>query len=337
MKPLTSMTLAELRKIAAEHSVPGRSKLRKAALIKAIEEARAAGPGVASKMPSAAPAKAARPVAAGVGTAGSKPAQVSASRSAAAASAAQTSPSPQAPTKPSPKSAGSHTPDPSPLPKRHPFEHSAPSLTPLDLGGIPIGYDRDHLELKVQSPDTLFCYWSLHTHDAAVMDDGRAHIRLFDVTGGATHELRSVAVEPSAGRWFIHELAPDREYRVEFGVLRDDGFRPRLSSAAVRTPPIAHSRIDDVALVTLAFRDDDRPAPAEIPTPIFHPPAAPSADLRSVAGLRPFAPGPNAGASEWDHGDAVGGGEGSPLEVVPASSSEAPNAYASWGSHSLGA
>jgi hypothetical protein len=319
MKILSEMTLVELRKIAAGLKVPGRSKLRKVALIAAIEAARTTD-GAAVSAAALAPK-----------TAKVLPSTAVSQDTAAVAAAVEEAPGTD---EDMPKEVASEA---SPLPKRHPFADSAPSLEPLLLGGIPIGYDRDHLEIKVQSPDTLFCYWSMHSHDSRLMESGRAQIRLFDVTGAEHDLIRTEAVEPSAGRWFLRGLTPDREYRVEFGVADGDDFTSHLTSNAARTPPLAASRIEDVALVTLAFRDDDRPAPAEIPPPLFHTPSATSADLRSVAGLRPFAPGKDAGASEWDHGVAVGTSEGQPLELKPAPASGHPDSYESWGSHSLGA
>lgn len=316
MKPLAALTLVQLRKIAAELAVPGRSKLRKAALIAAIEDARAA----------AAPAEWTPRPAAELTAADGIPTPAAAAATAATEDAVVVdAASDVAPAEPSKEA---------PLPKRHPFEDAAPTLEPLLLGGIPIGYDRDHLELKVQSPHTVFCYWSLREYDDHVMS-GRARVRLFDVTSGTRVHVRTEPVDPSAGRWFIHDLAPDRAWVVDFGVDLEDGFEVRLESKAVRTPPLAVSRIDDVALVTLSFRDDGRPAPAPV-IPVVAPGVI-SADLRTVAGLRPFEPSAGDGASEWDHGAAVRGAEGIAVVPTEAPATGSPSPEPSWGSHTLGA
>ena len=353
MSKIAGMTLTELRKIAADLDISGRTKLRKAELVEAIEAARASRAEPAKPTAVAKPIAAARPTAAAKHTgAAAKPTADAKSTRAARPTGAAT---PKAAAKPTlaaakpaagaqvaaaaPENADPHTAvEASPLPKRHPFEDAPPVLELLELGGIPIGYDRDHLELKVQGPDALFCYWSMHTHDPSVMDGGRAQIRLFDVTGGGHGLVRTESVEPTAGRWFIHDLAPDRDYMVEFGAARDSGFHVRLTSRVATTPPLTPSRIEDVALVTLTFRSDDldRPAPAEVPRIAFQAPPRAS-DLRTVAGLRPFVPSPGDGASEWDHGDAVRTATGAPVVAIASPESGHAQADSSWGSHTLGA
>jgi hypothetical protein len=188
------------------------------------------------------------------------------------------------------------------FPKRHPFEDAAPSLPPLELGGIPIGYDREHLELKVQGPQTLFCYWSFRDDKG-----GDAQLSVYDVTDGQRNLVRSVQVDVSAGRWFIHDVGPDRAYVV---TLELNAGGAVLKSTVSHTPPLTPSRVDDVAFVTLRLRGEDS---AEGPHVIV--------DLRSIIALRPFVPPEDAYASEVEHGEVTQFSAGEPVVAGPAPAS----------------
>lgn len=145
-----------------------------------------------------------------------------------------------------------------PPPARHPYEGIPPLLPPLELGGIPVGYDRDHLGLMVQSPTAMFCYWSLRQHEADLVDAWHVELHIFDVTDHHPALIRRERVDPRAGRWFLHNLTPDRRYRAALGAVHYGDFQPRLQSADATTPPDRPSRVLDTSFVTISLQEPQR-------------------------------------------------------------------------------
>jgi hypothetical protein len=245
MNELNKLSIKALRSLAAEHGIKGRSKMAKAALIKAL-----------------------------------KGLSEDASRD------SESSPSEPKPDSAVASVAGDSEPD-----LRHPYEEDKPLLPPLELGGIPVGYNREHLSLMVQDPTTLFSYWSVSRAEGdPIFKSGQAEVRLFDVTGQDEVMVRNEIVEPSAGRWFIHGLAPDRIYRAEFGVVRDGEFLARLKSANRQTPPDQPSRIEDDVFISID---------------VFQSLEDKAEDLRKDLSFRLVEAEPFAGATEHEHAVAT--------------------------------
>lgn len=184
---------------------------------------------------------------------------------------------------------------PEPEPERHPFEGVAPLLAPLELGGIPVGYDRDHLSLMVQSPHTLFCYWSLRQHEAHVMEAWHVELRILDVTQGEPVLVRGERVDPRAGRWFLYGMRPDRRYQAQLGAVHHGQFEPRLTSAAVATPPDAPSPVLDTHFVRVSLQDPSLTPAAVSPQEAMR---ARRGGLQVSPATRGHQPGRRAGAME---------------------------------------
>jgi uncharacterized protein len=114
-----------------------------------------------------------------------------------------------------------------------------------------VGRDEtDQCELMVQSPTSLFCYWSFSSRkkriaqnylnkDWGSMDK---RIRLYDITsiifnGHNAHRLLEYSLLENCKQWFFNHLAPNRTYCVDIGIVTSEGsFFSLIRSNANNTP-----------------------------------------------------------------------------------------------------
>jgi hypothetical protein len=134
-----------------------------------------------------------------------------------------------------------------------------PALAPEKLAAIepedeplPEVYERDDIQLLVQSPYRLYAYWQ-HARDplaplkrafGAAADGYQLAVRLIDMENGAT---RTEAASPARNYWF--DVQPGRAYRAEVGFAAENKpFIHLLSSEVARTPAVGVAPVSDEAL-----------------------------------------------------------------------------------------
>ncbi len=116
------------------------------------------------------------------------------------------------------------------------------ALVPEDDEPLPELYERDDLQLLVQSPYRLYAYWQ-HAHDpqvtlrrafGAVAHGYQLAVRLLDAETGIT---QTNAISPARNYWF--DVQPGRAYRAEVGfAAAGKPFVRLLVSADTRTPTV---------------------------------------------------------------------------------------------------
>lgn len=115
---------------------------------------------------------------------------------------------------------------------------------------IPESYHENYLVLLVRDPYCLFSYWELtvEQRDLITREFGCSWgevplmLRLYDVTGlnfdgRNSHSFRDISVHALADNFYLKDLAANRGYCVDLGVILPDGrFITILRSNIVTTP-----------------------------------------------------------------------------------------------------
>ena len=113
---------------------------------------------------------------------------------------------------------------------------------------LPLEYGRDVLVALVRDPRCVYCYWELsggardalrRAHGQDVLERSGWVLRAHDLAAGAHQD---VAIHPDALGWYL-DLEADRAWRIEIGVVTPDGQFLRLAVGdTVRTPPTGIGR-----------------------------------------------------------------------------------------------
>ena len=153
-----------------------------------------------------------------------------------------------------------------------------------DLGELPSGYEDGRLVCLVRDPSCAYVYWDLSRAQIDQAFGGlgaaRAVLKLWSLKGEL---VREVEVHLEARGWYLRELAPGSELRVELWALGEKGARMLRAARPLRLPPAAPSDELDEHYLNL-------PASAGLPAvvPPRPKPAAPSpAPLPSWSGGTP--------------------------------------------------
>ncbi|MCL4442124.1 MAG: DUF4912 domain-containing protein [Firmicutes bacterium] len=115
---------------------------------------------------------------------------------------------------------------------------------------FPERYNENCLVLLVRDPHCLFAYWELsgEQRDLVAKEVGCSWgavllvLRLYDVTGlnagaGSAHSHTDISVHALADNFYMKDLAANKGYYVEMGVVMPDGrFVVILRSNTVTTP-----------------------------------------------------------------------------------------------------
>jgi hypothetical protein len=150
--------------------------------------------------------------------------------------------SPLAPTGIAPESdVRTHSPGAASPHGEHPYGQSE------GLGELPEGYADGRLVCLVRDPTCAFVYWDLSRSQIESAFGGlgrsRAALKLQSLKGEL---LREVEVHLPARGWYLRELAPGSEFRVELWALGESGTRLLRTARAVRLPPAGPSdQLDD--------------------------------------------------------------------------------------------
>jgi hypothetical protein len=136
-----------------------------------------------------------------------------------------------------------------PPPARFSFEE--------ELGDLPWGYGDGRLICMVRDPGTLFVYWDLSQQQIEQAFGGlgsaQARLKLWALRGEL---VREVPVQLEARSWYLRDLTPGAEFRLELWAAGEGGARLMRSGRAVRLPPALPSSVlqEFYAVVPLGMR-----------------------------------------------------------------------------------
>ena len=115
-----------------------------------------------------------------------------------------------------------------------------------DLGELPWGYDDGRLGCLIRDPTTLYVYWDLsrqHIEQAfGGLGSAQALLKLCALRG---EPVREVPIHLDARGWYLRDLQPGSELRLELWALGEQGARLLRSGRPVRLPQAAPSGVRD--------------------------------------------------------------------------------------------
>ncbi len=115
---------------------------------------------------------------------------------------------------------------------------------------MPYEFDEDTLFAMVQSPTSIYVYWSISSmkqkmvehHFRTPWSELPKRMKIYDVTniifqGHNAHRNFEIEIPEMTNNWFIQHLEPDRTYVIDVGTRTFDGsFFTVLRSNPVETP-----------------------------------------------------------------------------------------------------
>lgn len=131
--------------------------------------------------------------------------------------------------------------------------HSPSAAAPLPahglvnegLGELPRNYGDARLVALVRDPATLFIYWDFSEHQVqqafAGLGEARAVLKLWNARGSEL--VREQEVHLEARGWYLRDLPPGRELRVEMWAVGEKGARMLRAARPVKLPPEAPSDV----------------------------------------------------------------------------------------------
>lgn len=130
------------------------------------------------------------------------------------------------------------------------------------LGELPWGYGDGRLVGMVRDPATLFVYWDFSPQqiEQAFLGLGpsRAVLKLWSARNGAGELVREQEVHLEARGWYVRDLPPANELRVEVWAVGEKGARMLRAARPVKLPPASPSDVLAAFYLSLAL---DRPLP----------------------------------------------------------------------------
>jgi hypothetical protein len=118
---------------------------------------------------------------------------------------------------------------------------------PGELGELPKGYGDGRLVCLVRDPSCAYIYWDLSQQQIEQAFGGlgaaRAALKLWSLKGDL---VREVEVHLEARGWYVRDLVPGAELRVELWALGEHGARLLRAARPLRLPPAVPS--DDLNL-----------------------------------------------------------------------------------------
>src|SRR3989440_2943897 len=113
------------------------------------------------------------------------------------------------------------------------------------LGELPWAYGDARLVGLVRDPNTLFIYWDFSQQQIeqafAGLGSARAVIKLWNSRNGGGELVRETEVHLEARGWYLRELPPGLELRVELWAVGERGARLMRAARPARLPPAAPS------------------------------------------------------------------------------------------------
>src|SRR2546421_10215800 len=134
------------------------------------------------------------------------------------------------------------------------------------LGELPWAYGDARLVGLVRDPTTLFVYWDFAQQQIeqafAGLGPARAVIKLWNSRNGGSELVRETEVHLEARGWYLRELPPGLELRVELWAVGERGARLMRAARPARLPPAAPSEQLEAFYLRLAL---DQPITGGIP------------------------------------------------------------------------
>ena len=131
-----------------------------------------------------------------------------------------------------------------------------------ELGELPRGYGDGRLVSMVRDPVTLYVYWDFSSQqiDQAFLELGaaRAVLKVWNARSGDF--LRDVEVHLEARGWYLRELPPAAEIRVELWAVGARGSRMMRAARPLRLPAALPSDVHEAFFVRLPL---DQPLPRD--------------------------------------------------------------------------
>lgn len=113
-----------------------------------------------------------------------------------------------------------------------------------DLGDLPWDYGDGRLICLVRDPRTLFVYWDLSPQQleqaAGGLGVAQGLLKLWSLRGEL---LREAPAHLEARGWYLRDLPPGAEFRLELWATGEKGARLLRSGRPVRLPPAAPSAV----------------------------------------------------------------------------------------------
>lgn len=257
MADLKTLTVAALRKLAAESGIKGVSGLRKAELIDALDAAGLATvQDPAAKGPAKkAPVAKARPVG---GKAKADPVELP---------KVSRSPAPE-----KPRRAKAATPSVAEVPNGNSIEPASvwevtaskfrlggrgPALPEEDLGMLPGSYSEDRLVVVPRDPEWMFIHWELsetsYRRARELVPDGRIVLRIYVQNSSGKQGISEQEVVPGTSRFYARARSGDLAMTAELGLRgKGDLFITMVRSEHVRIPA-GRVRPGESRFVTIPF------------------------------------------------------------------------------------
>jgi hypothetical protein len=131
------------------------------------------------------------------------------------------------------------------------------------LGELPSGYFDGRLVGLVRDPATLFVYWDFSPQQIeqafAGLGGSRAVIKLVQPKEGAGEVVREEEVHLDARGWYLRDLPPAVELRIEVWAVGDRGARMLRAARPLRLPPSSPSETTAAFYLSLPL---DHPLPS---------------------------------------------------------------------------
>ena len=131
-----------------------------------------------------------------------------------------------------------------------------------ELGELPASYGDGRLVSMVRDPVTLYVYWDFSAHQIEQAFHGlgaaRAVLKVWNARSGEF--LRDVEVHLEGRGWYLRELPPGAEIRVELWAVGERGARMMRAARPQRLPPFQPSDVHEAFYVRLPL---GQPLPRE--------------------------------------------------------------------------
>jgi hypothetical protein len=125
------------------------------------------------------------------------------------------------------------------------------------LGELPRGYDDGRLVALVRDPETLFIYWDFSAWQIeqafAGLGAAKATLKLWNTRGPGADLVRESDVHLEARGWYLRELPPGLEVRVEIWAVGERGARLLRAARPVRLPAASPSDQLEAVYLTLSL------------------------------------------------------------------------------------
>jgi len=121
---------------------------------------------------------------------------------------------------------------------------------------LPNGYGDDRIVLMVRDPYWLYAYWEIQDRTIAetLREKGlseHAYQKVLRVYAGDEGHFHDIDVEGLTNNWYINMGRPNTDFFADFGIMVGDCFLPLARSNRVQTPRSGMSEVVDDQWMTL--------------------------------------------------------------------------------------